>query len=469
MNQKAHFPSQPGQLVSLDADAIHRLISTSSDYAILLDEKGIVKDIFCGNEAHVQDDIKAWIGQPFLKTLTVESLVKLDMLVDQAKHQEEPKWRQLNHVTEGDDDFPASYAAVPGPDTGTTLLLGRDKRELILLQQRLVKAQLTIEQDYERIRQVESRYRVLFETGTDALLIISAESARIVDANSSAARMLQREQGELSNRTFTNFVTPELTSALTQTLDDVRTKGGQKSVVLTLKPDGRRVWLDALLFRSVSDTLILCRIRPQTITPGTDHAFHDALMGLFQRTGDALVFTDKEGMILHSNAAFQSMTNVAMVERLQETSLADFLGRPSVDLSVMTGNAEQAGKLAIYSTTLRTEFGGQIPVEISATYLPDQSPPGFAFLIRDVSRLEASRQNTGAVSSEAVEHVVELVGSTPLKELVRGTTDVVEKLCIETAIRLTNNNRAAAAEMLGLSRQSLYVKLRRYNLVDQED
>ena len=32
-------------------------------------------------------------------------------------------------------------------------------------------------------------------------------------------------------------------------------------------------------------------------------------------------------------------------------------------------------------------------------------------------------------------------------------------MCIETAVELTRNNRVAAAEMLGLSRQSLYVKL----------
>jgi DNA-binding NtrC family response regulator len=43
---------------------------------------------------------------------------------------------------------------------------------------------------------------------------------------------------------------------------------------------------------------------------------------------------------------------------------------------------------------------------------------------------------------------------------------VIERLCIEAALELTNDNRATAAEMLGLSRQSLYVKLRRYGLGD---
>jgi hypothetical protein len=56
------------------------------------------------------------------------------------------------------------------------------------------------------------------------------------------------------------------------------------------------------------------------------------------------------------------------------------------------------------------------------------------------------------------------VGRVPLKEVVRESTDMIERLCIEAALELTGDNRASAAELLGLSRQSLYVKLRRYGL-----
>jgi DNA-binding NtrC family response regulator len=57
----------------------------------------------------------------------------------------------------------------------------------------------------------------------------------------------------------------------------------------------------------------------------------------------------------------------------------------------------------------------------------------------------------------------------PLKNLVRETTDLIERLCIEAALELTKDNRASAAEMLGLSRQALYTKLRRYGLGDLDD
>ena len=56
------------------------------------------------------------------------------------------------------------------------------------------------------------------------------------------------------------------------------------------------------------------------------------------------------------------------------------------------------------------------------------------------------------------------IGRIPLKELVRESKDVIEALCVEEALKLTHDNRASAAELLGLSRQSLYAKLRRYGI-----
>ena len=66
----------------------------------------------------------------------------------------------------------------------------------------------------------------------------------------------------------------------------------------------------------------------------------------------------------------------------------------------------------------------------------------------------------------SVEQRNDPVGRVTLKELVSDATELVEKLCIEAALQLTQDNRASAAEVLGVSRQSLYVKLRRYGLTD---
>lgn len=56
------------------------------------------------------------------------------------------------------------------------------------------------------------------------------------------------------------------------------------------------------------------------------------------------------------------------------------------------------------------------------------------------------------------------LGETSLKRLVSETVGVVERHYIEAALATTAGNRSAAAKMLGLSRQSLYMKLARYDI-----
>jgi transcriptional regulator PpsR len=115
---------------------------------------------------------------------------------------------------------------------------------------------------------------------------------------------------------------------------------------------------------------------------------------------------------------------------------------------------------------LRGEFGVSTEVEISAVLLAQADPPVLGFTVRDVGRRLPAE--AGALQSlpRSVNQLTELVGRVPMKDIVGETSDLIEKRCIEAALELTRDNRASAAEILGLSRQSLYVKLRRYGLGD---
>ena len=134
---------------------------------------------------------------------------------------------------------------------------------------------------------------------------------------------------------------------------------------------------------------------------------------------------------------------------------------------MLLDNARRARQLRMYATRILNEFKGEVAVEISATFLSDRPKPGFGLVIRDASRAEMLRQPGFTAGEDGMRSVMELVGSSTLKDIVAETTDVVEKMCIQTAVDLTRNNRVAAAEMLGLSRQSLYVKLRKFGLAEQ--
>jgi transcriptional regulator PpsR len=143
-----------------------------------------------------------------------------------------------------------------------------------------------------------------------------------------------------------------------------------------------------------------------------------------------------------------------------------WLGGTGVDLSVLLANLRQHGVVRLFATTMRGRFGASVPVEISAASAVHGARPCIGFTLRDVGRRLAPEPRRGRELPRSASQLTELVGRVPLKEIVGETTDLIEQLCIEAALELTQDNRASASEMLGLSRQSLYVKLRRYGLGD---
>ena len=203
-----------------------------------------------------------------------------------------------------------------------------------------------------------------------------------------------------------------------------------------------------------------------TVAPdvATGHA-----TALFRSAPDGMVFMDGRGAVLSVNEAFLDLVGAAHTSDVVGAQLSDFMARGQVDLDVVIENTKRSGQMRAYGTKLVNDLGARVPVELSATRLEDPDNPAIALIIRDVSRLEGVRKSEGQPALHDPGHnVMDLVGSTSLKDIVAETTDVVEKMCIETAVNLTRNNRVAAADMLGLSRQSLYVKLRKYGLLSKE-
>jgi DNA-binding NtrC family response regulator len=121
-----------------------------------------------------------------------------------------------------------------------------------------------------------------------------------------------------------------------------------------------------------------------------------------------------------------------------------------------------------FATEVRTLSGVTLPVEVSAVYLPKPEPM-YAFFVRDMDRRMVGGSTTTQSQAKPFAELSQLVGRRPIKDIVGDTVDTIERMCIEAALDMTHNNRASAAEMLGLSRQSLYVKLRRFGIVAETE
>jgi transcriptional regulator PpsR len=176
--------------------------------------------------------------------------------------------------------------------------------------------------------------------------------------------------------------------------------------------------------------------------------------------------TDTDGRILSVNRAFLDMGQLSTEEQARGEMLDKWLGRTGVDFRVLLSNLRQHGTVRLFATQMRGEFGSTSEVEISAVSVMGGAHPCLGFTIRDMGRRLSNDARSSKELPRSASQMTELVGRLPLKDIVRETTDLIEQLCIEAALELTGDNRASAAEMLGLSRQSLYIKLRRFGIIE---
>jgi len=321
----------------------------------------------------------------------------------------------------------------------------------------------------ETQREFDTRFRVLMEESSEAFVFVTQSSGRISEINTAAATLLGATVGELQGSAFSQEFESRRKGELMASLNTQALSDAQRPLDITARRSRTALRISATAFRAAGDRMLLCRLT----SPDGDDAISDALgddLAAFYQSGvEGVVFTDEDGIIRSANESFLNFVDAAHLSRVKGRSLADFFVRGAVDLKVLIENARRVGQMRLYATKLSSEFGSQLSVEISSSWLNDRANPAVVFVFRDASRAEAIRK-TGptTMSDDGMKSVIELVGSASLKEIVAETNDVVEKMCIETAVELTRNNRVAAAEMLGLSRQSLYVKLRKYGLLEKD-
>lgn len=188
------------------------------------------------------------------------------------------------------------------------------------------------------------------------------------------------------------------------------------------------------------------------------------LLRVVESMPDGFVITAPDRRILTANSAFLDLAQLATEAQAKGQPLDRWLGRVPVDVDVLMANTREHGSVRQFRSVMRGEYGASEDIEISAVYVPKSDQSCYGFTVRKLQRNQASIGQRDSALPRSVRQMTELVGRVPLKDLVRETTDIIERLCIEAALELTEDNRASAAEMLGLSRQSLYVKLRRYGL-----
>jgi len=440
-------------------------LNALADVTLKLDTDGVVVESQV-NRADAADLRQInWQGKALQSLVIASHQVKVAQMIDWCvKHPDATSTATLAHfVSSTDTPAAVRYIFFYSSADQRIIAAGQDKRELSDAKQQLVNAQLSMERDYWSMRQTETRYRRLLDMSNDGFLVVDDSSQRVLECNQAASTLLQLAEQSLVGLPFPQQGEGNYRAELDKLISTARTKGTASNIVNSPTSKGELV-VDIDYLTQTAGAVLLVRISPVSESSGLGHDRDH-----FERVPDAVLQLDKSGRITATNRVFLDWIQEPSDRHVVGRNADDWLGRTGVDLQVLMSNLTQRGAVTRYASTLRMQPNALTDIEISASSHKKNDETVYLLFLRDTSRRISREDITSASLPASIEQITRRVGQTQLKELVRESTDVIEALCIESALKLTSNNRASAAELLGLSRQSLYTKLRRFGIGDSDN
>ncbi len=430
------------------------------DITLRLDAAGIIEDVKLSGSLSNRSAAD-WIGRPWSETVLLESGAKVQRMIDDARDNGYSSFRQITQVFEEGTELPFEFTAIqPSGSTGL-IALGKNLQFVAELQSRLMSAQRAMEQEYWKLRHIETRYRMLFDASGEAVVLIRAANMEIVEINP-AGRSLLGHAGP--GQSFLDSV-PSSERDAVQTMFQRASEYGHAPALLVRTGSAQWV-IKATLITAEAGPLFMTRLSEiggpsQPFDTGSDMLVES----LVDRLPDGFVVIETDGKITRSNNAFLEMVQAGAMTSVIGADIRQWLGRPGADLRVLLEQVRAHRVVGLFPTRISGRHGVSRDVEISAGGDRNHNPERVALIIRDVGQ-RLTAPVTDPAPSTASPDTIDAIGRRSLRELINDAVGKVERQSILSALELTRGNRSAAAELLGVSRQGLYSKMNRHNLED---
>lgn len=447
-------------LSSLSQELAQTFVSIASDIALVMDADGTIRNVALSNTP-LTSQADHWVGKPWADTVTPDTRGKIERLLQEVSSSGVSRRSEVNHTSASGAGIPVSYAAIRLGNTGPVLAVGRDLRAIAAIQQRFVESQQELERDYWKLRQAESRYKLLFQVANDAVLVLDSHTLHTLEANDAAQQLLGHPASTLTSQALTHWLDASSRAAVEQLMDTTRATGRPAEVRAKVASTQALIELTATPVRGDGTLLLLVRARlansPQN---APDH--HRQLANLVERTRDAVVITDTSGRILMANPAFMGMCQLQSEAQALGHSLSEWLGQ--AELAWLLSTVQKDGMATRTSATAHNDQGHRLALEVSATLLPDGDQECIGFTLRSAVSHTPDSPDAFADLARAIERLGTQVGQVQLTDLLIEASKIAERHIIKTAVAKTTGDIAAAATLLGIERDSLVLRLYRAGL-----
>jgi transcriptional regulator PpsR len=448
-------------LSALAPELASTMARVASDIALVIDQDGVIRNVAEGSTP-LAPSCAEWVGQRWVDTVTGETRVKIERLLAEVQTSGVARRREVNHPGRpGSDDIPVAWAAVRLGDSGPVVAVGRDLRAVAAIQQRFVAAQQELERDYWRRRQAESRYRLLFQAASDAVLVLDAGTLSVLDANDAALNLLGLAVGKLVGRPLPDCVPAAARPAVMELLASARATGRAGEIRLRALGGGGVADVLATPFRAADGQQLLVRARRDA---SADAGAPPAVAEFVEQTPDAVVITDSSGRIQFANRAFVTFAGQAHETQLKGRPLPELLGDAKGLWRALLVRTRVQGVVSRTSLEVRLAGAPPLAVDATSTLMAEGEQECIGFTLRPAANPISVPLPPADDLLQGLAELSSQLGRTPLPDLLAEFNRVAEKHLIESAVMRAGGRTHVAAEMLGVTPESLQLRLRRHGL-----
>ncbi len=354
------------------------------DITLHLDMDGVIQDATL-SRALPQEDLDCWIGRPWFETVAEDVTDKVKRLVEDSRWMRVSGFRQITQRFPSGREALIEYATIRLGGRGGLIAIGRNLQAVAELQTRLVEAQQSMEREYWKLREVETRYRHLFENSDEAVILVRAANLRILEANPAATRALGGAGPEGgAARVVLHDVIPEDREAFQAMLERARQQGKSTGILVRLGSDQQPWLVRASLLASETGQLFLLQLaRAGVAGPVPNRTAQVSIEDLVERSPDPFVAIDREGVIMRCNLAFRALVGIDVAGSAAGEHIERWFACPVSDFATLLTTVQARGMVRNIPISLRGDGGAEKKFEISAVGNSDTEPQYYGVLLRD--------------------------------------------------------------------------------------
>ncbi|MFM9927318.1 transcriptional regulator PpsR [Variovorax sp. H27-G14] len=458
MSSSAGEPPDLAALAAWAPELARTLVSLSSDIALVIDKGGVIRNVAQGEIDPMAPQAHDWVGRAWVDTVSGDTRAKIENLLHEVTTTGIARRREVTHPFQQGGSIPVAYCAIRFGSDGPVLATGRDLRTIAAIQQRFLDSQQELERGYWQARQAETRYRLLFQVATDAVLVVDGHTLAILEVNQAASQMFDIAGEQMVGRAVTTGFEERSRIGVEELLLTARASGCSGEIRARLLGKMALTSVAATPFRAEDAMRLLVRVRAVDATNPLP-ALSESLARLVDETTDGVVVTDASGRVMMANTAFLKLVRLTDEAQLRGRPIVDWLGTPDHPMATLLPQVRRDGVAHRVPSWIKGLNAPAVQAEVSAALLTEGDQECIGFTIHLLPSNDDAQHARHALD-QGMQQVTGRLGQVPVEQLMAEAAALSERHFVAAALAQADNDAPGAARLLGLSDEA-FASMRR--------